>query len=179
MQKDYCCNGLVLSWKQVSWNRWEMFEQHWDKSRGINRAVPVKQEALPLVTCFLIRPCEMVRLVRIRYDKLDLTKEEEEGGGLRIHEVKNIGCIWQHVWQCLALCANCCFMTQKRHKGFADSSVPSLTGRLRTASFSFLFIWRFGYFFLWKLSWGCWAEGNIFALARITGLLLNCLPLLK
>lgn len=150
MQKDSWCNSLVLSWQQVVWNRWETFEQHRDKSRGINRAVPLKQRGARLVTWFIIRPCKVGRLEGIRYDKLDL----KEGGGEGAQNIwsKNARCIWQHVWLRLALCAICCYMTQERHKGFADSSVPSLTPRLCMGSFSPLFIWRFGSFFVSRSS---------------------------
>lgn len=47
------------------------------------------------------------------------------------------------------LCAICCFMTQEMHKGFADSSVPSLTSPLRYGFIFILFIhlkiWLFLY----------------------------------
>lgn len=122
MQKDCCCNSLVLSWQQASWNRWETFEQCRDLSRGINRAVPLKQGGALLVTWFIIRPYKIIRLEGTRYDKI--LQEKEEGASNSWS--KNIWCIWQHVWLCLALCAIFCCMTQERHKGFADSSVPFL-----------------------------------------------------
>lgn len=91
MQKDYCCNGLVLSWKQVSWNRWETFEQYRDRSSGINRAV--QQWGALLVTWFLIRPWKVVRLEQIRYDKLDLTEKRGEGAPSKKHSVHLTACL--------------------------------------------------------------------------------------
>ena len=59
----------------------------------------------------------------------------EGGGGGCEFIVKNIWCIWQHVWHSAwPSVPFCCVLTQERHKGFADSSVPSLARRLRTLS---------------------------------------------
>lgn len=132
-----------------------------DDSRVTNRAAATKRRGARLVTWFVIPPCKVVWLERIRYDKPDPPEEGGEGAPVSWKTFAASDSTSDSAWPSVPFAV---FLTQSRHKCFADSSVPSLT--LRLLHFPFPFIWIFGYLFLplWaaETTTLSWREGDFF-----------------
>jgi len=139
MQRDYCYNGLALSWKQVAWNRWTAFEQRRIKHRGINRAAPNKADWLSvghLVSYLAMQSAEGCA-DWIWQPGSDRGKKNKLNRALNLISEKKMWCIWQHVWQLLGPLCRLLFFFWEKHKGFADSSVPSLSLHLHNVRLFF------------------------------------------